>query len=71
MPLGLRDWDFGIGTLSTNIMDSDFGNFKIKRKNKVVTLSSVSTGKVVDHNIAVDPLTLFKRVCIPNRPTSS
>lgn len=55
----------GITSLKTCLEKGNFEDLKLKRKDKVVTLASVSCSlKVKNKTFTVDPLTLFQRVCI-------
>lgn len=55
----------GITSFKTCLEKGNFDDLKLKRKDKVVTLASLSCSlKIKDKQITVDPLTLFQRVCI-------
>ncbi|GBN33282.1 hypothetical protein AVEN_124212-1 [Araneus ventricosus] len=50
---------------SPEIVGGNFGNVKFKRKDKVITRTSVNNNaKIVKERITVDPLTLFHRICV-------
>ncbi|KAG5867532.1 hypothetical protein JTB14_011927 [Gonioctena quinquepunctata] len=58
------DRDIGNSAL-INVVGENFQNVKFKQKLQVVTLSSaVRTMNVGNKQVAVDPLTLFRRLCV-------
>ncbi|GBM91411.1 hypothetical protein AVEN_204281-1 [Araneus ventricosus] len=49
----------------SRIGGGNFGNVKLKRKDKVITFVSFNnSGEIGKENITVDPLTLFHRICV-------
>jgi len=58
-----KAFDVGVVSMS-NMIGTDFGSMKFKRKNKIVPLKAMTSSiKVNDDIITVDPTLLYQRIC--------